>query len=492
MNDAANEITGMDAVTLRAMIAGRHLSCREVMQAYLSRIEAINPAVTALVALIGADTALAQADEADMLLKRNGPSGPLHGFPQAPKDLADARGIISTGGSPLFKDRWPTQDALVVERARRAGAIMIGKTNVPEFGLGSQSYNRVYGTTRNAWDPKLAAGGSSGGAAVALAHHLLPVADGSDMMGSLRNPAGWNNVVGFRPSFGLVPMWPSDDVFYQQLAYEGPMGRTVADAALLLSVQAGSDDRIPLSVSLPGVNFAAPLDRDFAHARIGFLGDLDGHLAMEDGVLDVCRAALGHFDALDCKVDDAAIPFDMARLWDAWCVLRHALVDARIGALYDDPSSRKQLKPEAIWEVECARQLDAARFLAASATRSAWYQAMRAVFEQYDYLILPTAQTFAFDASLHWPAEVGGKTMDTYHRWMEVTVPASLAGIPALAVPAGFDAKGRAMGIQIMGPRFADMAVLQLGHAYEQVTRFSSKRPVPPKKPGAEGPSAAV
>lgn len=297
------------------------------------------------------------------------------------------------------------------------------------------------------------------------------------MMGSIRNPPGWNNVVGLRPSIGVVPAWPSDDVFFQQLINDGPMARTVADVALLLSVQAGPDSRVPLSVALNPCEFAAALDGDVAPARIGFLGDLGGHLAMESGVLALCHEAMGHFATMGCVVEDASVPFDMAQLWDAWCVLRHGFVAARLGALYDDPAAREQMKPEALWEVENARQLSASQFLAAGRTRSAWYQILLQLFERYDYLVLPTAQLFAFPASLLWPHEIGGRRMDTYHRWMEVTVPASMAGIPTLAVPAGFDPYGRAMGIQLMSPRLTDLKLLRLGHAYEQLARFSDRKP---------------
>ena len=385
-------ITDMTAVELSAAIRARQVSCREVMDATLTRIDAANPALNAIVSLQDPDNLRAQADERDAELARGESRGVLHGFPQAPKDLAATVGIPSTQGSPILKDYLPKADAIVVERARNAGAILIGKTNTPEFGLGSHTYNTVFGTTVNAWNPAWSAGGSSGGAAVALAARMLPVADGSDMMGSLRNPAGWNNVVGFRPSFGRVPYGPTSEVFVQQLGIEGPMGRTVADTALLLSVQAGFDPRVPLSIDQDPAVFAALPRRDFAGARVGWLGDLDGYLPTEPGVLELCRAGLAHFQAIGCTVEDVVPDFDMARLWGAWLVLRGFLVSGIAGPLYADPATRA-MKPEAM-EVESGLRLTGPDVYKASVTRSAWYQEMRRLFATYDFLVLPTAQIF--------------------------------------------------------------------------------------------------
>ena len=470
-------ITDMTAVELGAAIRARRVSCREVMDACLGRVAAVNPAVNAIVSLQDPDALREQAEARDAEIARGAWRGPLHGMPQAPKDLAATAGIPTTQGSPLLAGFVPEVDAIVVERARKAGAILIGKTNTPEFGLGSHTYNPVFGVTRNAWDHRMSAGGSSGGAAVALATRMLPVADGSDMMGSLRNPAGWANVVGFRPSFGRVPYGPSGEVFIQQLATEGPMGRTVADAALLLSVQAGFDPRVPLSIDRDPSVFAGALDRDFRGARIGWLGDQDGYLPTEPGVLEVCRSALGHFEAIGCTVEGVTPDFDMARLWEAWLVLRGTLVAGAAGPLYADPVTRAQLKPEAVWEIENGLRVGGPEVFKASATRSAWYQEMRRLFETYDFLVLPTAQVFPFAADLHWPERVGGRRMDTYHRWMEVVIPGTLGGGPVLAVPAGFDSRDRPMGLQILGPARADLATLQIGHAYEQASGFSRRQP---------------
>jgi len=472
---AEGEVTGLSALDLSRAIHAREISCVEVMTAYLDHIEAVNPKVNAIVSLRPRDELLAEAASADAALAAGRDSGWLHGIPQAPKDLTAAVGIPMTMGSPVLAENMPKADSILVERTRAAGAILIGKTNTPEFGLGSHTYNPVFGTTLNAYDQGVSAGGSSGGAAVALATHMLPVADGSDMMGSLRNPAGWNNVFGFRPSLGRVPFGPTSEAFFQQLGYEGPMGRTVTDVAMLLSIQAGYDPRTPLSLDGDGAVFAGPLTRDFKGARIGWLGDLDGYLPMEAGVLETCESALVNFEAIGCTVEPVRPDFAMADLWTAWVTLRSFLVSGGMAPLYDNPKTRALLKPEAIWEIETGRKLSAADVFRASAIRSAWYQTVLQLHETYDFLVLPTAQIFPFDARQPWPKTVAGREMDTYHRWMEVVIPGSLAGTPVLAVPAGFSPAGLPIGLQIMAPPRADLAALQIGHAYEQVQPYTAR-----------------
>ena len=475
LHAAEGGVTGLSAVDLSAAIHARRVSCVEVMTAYLDHIDAVNPKVNAIVSLRPRDALLAEAAAADADLAAGRDRGWLHGIPQAPKDLTATVGIPTTMGSPILAKNMPKADSILVERTRAAGAILIGKTNSPEFGLGSHTYNPVFGTTLNAYDQRLSAGGSSGGAAVALATHMLPVADGSDMMGSLRNPAGWNNVFGFRPSLGRVPFGPTPELFFQQLGYEGPMGRTVADVAMLLSIQAGYDARTPLSLDGDGRAFAGPLARDFKGARIGWLGDLGGYLPMEAGVIETCEAALAHFATLGCAVEPVVPDFDMASLWTAWVTLRSFVVSGGMAPLYDNPETKKLLKPEAIWEIETGRRLSGADVFRASAIRSAWYTALLKLHESYDFLVLPSAQIFPFDAREHWPKTVGGREMDTYHRWMEVVIPGSLAGVPVLAVPAGFGPSGLPIGLQVMAPPRADLAALQIGHAYEAVQPYTAR-----------------
>lgn len=475
-----SEIVQANAVELTQGIQSRHWSCREVMQAYLLHIDRFNPSVNAIVSMVEPDFLLAQADERDAQLSRGQCFGWMHGFPHAVKDLTVTAGIVTTFGSPAFADFVPSQDALMVQRLRSSGAIIIGKTNTPEFGLGSQTYNPVFGASTNAYDPTLTSGGSSGGAASALALRMLPVADGSDMMGSLRNPAAFNNVFGLRPSIGRVPSAPAVDVFTSQLGTPGPMARTVTDMAMLLSVQAGFDEEVPISIMQDPAVFTASLQRDLKGSRVGWLGDLGGHLEMAPGIMDLCGDALEVLAGLGCRVDAVTPAFSMPRLWEAWLVLRQWQIAAGPpGVLHQTEKGRSMLKPEAVWEIEQGLRLTAMEVQKAMATRSAWYQAVRGLFKSCDFLVLPSAQVFAFDAQTHWPSGINDKPMDTYHRWMEVVVPATMSGCPVAGVPVGFNATGLAMGMQIIGRAQADLAVLQLAFAYEQATGWVD-RFVPP------------
>jgi amidase len=381
-----------------------------------------------------------------------------------------------TQGSPILKNFMPPADSVMVERLRKAGVIFVGKTNTPEFGLGSNTYNPVYGITRNAHDQSRSAGGSSGGAAVALALRMLPLADGSDFGGSLRNPAGWNNVLGFRTSYGLVPA-DGRDAWLPSMGVLGPMARNVPDLALLLAVQAGYDARVPLSMDADAGAFRAPLERDFKGTRIAWVGDFGGHIPYAPGVLELCRAALKSFEAIGCVVEDAKPDYPIDAVWRAWLTLRASQSGSALLAFYNDPAKRALMKPEAVFEVESGRKLTAYDIAAASAVRTEWYHAVRRFHETYDFFVVPTAQLFPFDASLDWPKEIAGHKMETYHEWMKGVLPVTMAGGPALAVPAGFNSEGLPIGIQIVGPNHAERACLQLAHAYEQETNWARRRP---------------
>jgi len=469
------DTTAFSASALSTAIRSRQVSCREAMQATLARIAEVNPLHNAIVSLRDEDVLLREADARDAELRRGvtttGPVGWMHGMPQAIKDIALTEGLRSTQGSPLLRDFVPAEDGLMVQRMKAAGCIVIGKTNTPEFGLGSHTFNEVFGVTRNAFDARKSAGGSSGGAAVALALHMLPVADGSDFMGSLRNPAGWNNVFGMRPSQGRVPLWPVADVWVSQLGTEGPMGRTVEDVARLLDVQAGPDARLPLSLA-QHAPFADGLQGlDCQRVRIGWLADLGGHLAMEPGVLDTCEQALNRLEGLGCTVEPATLGTAPEPIWDAWRVWRRWLVAARIAPFLVKPGNRALIKPEALWEHEQAQGLTGAQVLAASAQRSAFHRHLLTRFEHFDFLALPSAQVWPFDAALRWPTHIAGREMDTYHRWMEVVIYATFAGLPCISVPAGFSAQGLPMGLQLIGRPQADAEVLRLAHAYERAAQ---------------------
>lgn len=462
----AGDICRLSAVDLADAIRRRRLSVREVVAAFLDRIEAVNPLVNAIVSLRDRADILREADAADVHMTQGGPVGSLFGLPIAIKDLAMTRGLRTSFGSPIFADFVPQEDDFFVDRIRKAGAIIIGKTNVPEFGLGSNTYNSVFGATLNAFDPALTAGGSSGGAAVALALNMVPVVDGSDFGGSLRNPAAYNNVYGFRPSQGLVPGGPDLDVFHAQMGVDGPMGRSVRDMALLLDEQAGYDPRAPLSHHKQG-SFLEGLQTAAAGGRIAWFGDLGGHLPMEAGILQLCEAALARFAAASFATEPLVPDFDYEALWRAFVTLRQATSGCALKAHYDDPAKRSLLKPEAVWEVEQAQQLTAPQVYAASVRRSSWHKMLLSLFERFDLIALPTAQVFPFDVTTHWPSEVAGRAMDSYHRWMQVSAFATLGGCPAVNVPVGFDDQGRPMGMQLIGRPRGDLAVLRAAAAYE-------------------------
>ncbi len=464
--------TTLSATELARLIARRETTCMAVMTAFLDRIDAINPSVNAIVSRVGRPALLAQAAEYD----RRAPMGPLHGLPMAVKDLEAVAGLPTTQGSPLFRDDVAPADSIMVARLRAAGAIFIGKTNVPEFGLGSHTYNPVFGTTLNAYDQGRSAGGSSGGAAVALATRMLPLADGSDHAGSLRNPAAFNNVFGFRPSFGRIPT-EAPDVFAASLGVLGPMARSVEDIALLLSVQAGYDARAPLSIRQTGASVTAPLDVPIAGRRIGWLGDLGGYLAVEPGILPLCEAGLGVLEGLGAMVEPVAIGFPMAELWEAWTMLRSWGVAANLGEAYADPARRDLLKPEAQWEIARGLAVSGAAIAAAQAVRTRWYLHMLGLFARFDHLVLPTAQVFPFAADLHWPKAIAGRAMDSYHRWMEVVILATMAQLPALNLPVGFSEAGLPMGMQILGRPHDELSCLQIGQAYDLATRWPDRRP---------------
>ena len=463
----------MTACALSDALHQKRLSSRELMQATLDQIDRLNPTYNAVVSLQDRDSLLRQADARDAQLARGESMGWLHGIPMAIKDLANTAGIPTSMGSPLMKNFVPQEDAVMVARLKAAGAIVIGKTNTPEFGLGSHSFNEVFGATGNAYDATRSAGGSSGGAAVALALRMVPVADGSDFMGSLRNPAGWNNIFGMRPSQGRVPYYPSQDVWVSQLGTDGPMARTVSDLARLLSVQAGYCAQTPLSISESGERFAHSLRHDVRGCRIGWLGNLKGYLPMEPGVLEACENGLRRFESLGCAVTPTALGIAPESVWQTWLAWRRVLVASRLAPFFLQTKNRELIKPEAQWEYDQAQGMTAPEFLSASVQRSAFYQHMLSLFEEHDVLALPVAQVWPFPKAWRWPQEIataqGTVTMDTYHRWMEVVIYATLAGLPCISVPVGFNAQGFPMGMQLIGKPQGDFELLQIAQAYEDV-----------------------
>lgn len=456
----------LDAVELSWLIRRREVSCVEVMESYLAHIDRFNPFVNAIVSRPDDAVLLAQARERDRELDRGDYAGWMHGFPIAVKDLADAEGFVTTRGSPILAANVATSDELFVGRMRAAGAIVIGKTNVPEFGLGSHTFNPVFGTTGNPYAVERTAGGSSGGAAAALALRMLPVADGSDFMGSLRNPAAFCNVLGLRPSFGRVPV----EGFVSRPSVSGPMARTVRDTAMLLSTMAGPHERAPLGIEQDPAGFTRTLERGFDGVRIGWLGDFDGYLATDPGVLDLCRSSLEVFDGLGCTVEPVGTVLPVEQAWETFLLWRHWMVGEQLHPWYADPHSRAALKPEAAFEVEGYLSLQVRDIARATEGRDEWYASVTRLFGSYDYLLAPSAQVFPFDAGTRWPSRVGGRTMDTYHRWMETVAPWTLSGHPVINLPVGFNEAGLPMGVQLIGRNHDEWSLLQLAHSYEQAT----------------------
>ena len=469
------DLTSLSAIALSNMIHQRQVSCKEVMLSYLEQIHKFNPRVNAIVSLLPDEQLIDLAKEKDDQFHQIEDLGFLYGFPLAPKDLAGVRGIPSTMGSPIFRNNTHAQDAVVVERMRAAGGILIGKTNVPEFGLGSHTYNTLFGTTLNSYDLSKSAGGSSGGAAVALALNMLPIADGSDFGGSLRNPSTWNNVYGLRPSLGRVPSGNGLEVYYDQLPTDGPMAKNVSDLAMMLSIHAGFDSRYPLSLKESPQIFQQALESSMQGKKIAWLADFNAYLPMEAGLLKACEDSLHYFNDMGCSVELVTPQFDMQKLWKAWLDLRAFVTGGKLLPLYQNPEQRKLLKPEAIWEIEQSLTLKASDVFAASMTRTAWIRELQRLFNTYDALVLPSAQVFAFDANLTWPKEIAGRTMDTYHRWMEVVIGPTLAGVPVLSLPAGFH-QGVPFGLQLIGKPQGELEILKMGFAWEQVTPFAQTK----------------
>ena len=467
---SAPPVCFLSAVEMARLIRAKKLSAREALAAHLKQIERVNPKVNAIVTLV-AEMAAAEAAQADEKQARGEKLGRLHGLPVAHKDLVETRGIRTTFGSPLYKDFVPTEDALIVERLRRAGAITIGKTNTPEFGAGSQTFNTVFGATHNPYDLTKTCGGSSGGAAVALACGMVPVADGSDTGGSLRNPAAFCNVVGFRPSPGRVPN-PKAAFAWSTLSTSGCLGRSVADLALGLSAVAGPDPGAPLSVQEPGDMFARPLDRGFKGVRVAWFKDLGG-APFDARVRAVVDGHRKTFEALGCVVEPAEPDFAGAEL--AFRVLRAWNSAHTYGErLREHPGAFKEtLKGE----IEEGLRLSGDEVARAEAAHGELWRHFQAFLEKYEYFVLPTTQLPPFDINTPYPTEIAGVHFDSYIDWMKSCWYISATGNPAASVPGGFTAEGLPVGVQIVGRWQQDFAVLQLAHAFEQVTGFGKQQP---------------
>ena len=461
----------LSATTLASQIRNKQLSAVEVMQAHLKQIERVNPKVNALVTLDG-EGALAKAKAADAKQAKGEALGPLHGLPIAHKDLFATKGMRTTMGSPIFKDHVPDHSMLVVDRSWDAGAICVGKTNTPEFGAGSQTFNAVFGATKNPYDLTKTCGGSSGGAGVVLATGMLPLADGSDLGASLRNPGNFCNVVGLRTSPGRVPAYPNKHL-WDTLGVEGPMARTVEDTALLLSVQSGPDDRVPISLMEPGASFTAPLGREFKGVRVGFSPTLGGQVPVDKRVESIIAAQDKVFSNLGCVLDDTMPDFSGAH--EVFLTLRAHLFELKNGAYLDN--HRDKLKETVIWNIEAGRKLSCADVARADTERSRIFGRVAKYFETHEYLVTVVNQVPPFPIEQEYVDEINGEKLATYLDWMKSCYYITITGHPAISVPAGFTDEGLPVGIQIVGRRNADFAVLQLAYAFEQATKVGLRRP---------------
>jgi amidase len=466
-----NEICFMSARALAKLIRARKISAREVMSAFLQQIERVNPNINAIVAKLDDEKCLALADEADRRLARNDQVGPLHGLPFAFKDLDPAVGFPLTRGSRIFKDFMPAEDSVLVERLKHAGVLAIGKTNVSEFGMGSHTYNDVYGTTFNPYDLTKSAGGSSGGAGAALAAGLLPLASGSDLGGSLRNPANFNNVVALRPTVGLVPLAPVALPFLG-FGVKGPMARSVADAAFLLSAMAGADPRDPAVYPCDSSIFAKPLARDFKGLRVAWCPDLGG-LPLDRRVRSVLEAQRKTFADLGCIIEEVCP--DLTGVDEIFTTIRAWYYGHTLGSMLEN--YRADMKPEAVWQIELGDRLTAADIANAMARQGELMDRMRRFYEKCEFLLCAVNQVPPFDATIAWPREIEGVEMTSYIDWMKSAYWITPTFCPAISVPAGFTEDGLPVGIQIVGRYRDDRGVLQLAHAFEQATGFGRKRP---------------
>ncbi|HEY8605880.1 MAG TPA: amidase [Noviherbaspirillum sp.] len=467
MNDA---LFYLDAADMAAEIRAGRLSARELMQAHLDRIADVNPRLNAIVTL-HAEEAMAAAAAADEAQARGEALGPLHGLPVAHKDLMQTRGMRTTYGSKVHEHHVPVRSALVVERQQQAGAISIGKTNTPEFGAGSQTFNAVFGVTRNPWDLDKTCGGSSGGSAVALAAGMVPLADGTDMGGSLRCPANFCNVVGLRPSAGRVPQVPSVDA-WSTLSVSGPMARSVRDLALYLSVMAGPDPRDPIAIAEDGARFRQPLGRDLKGMRIAWSPGMGG-LPVDRQVSAAIDARRRTFEDLGCIVEEACPDFRDAH--DIFMTLRAHAFESGLGAVMDRHPG--VLKDTVVWNIEEGRKLSGPQLARANKLRTALFLRMHRFMEQYDAIVLPVNQVTPFPVDQQYVTEIGGVKMGSYIEWMQSCYLVTATGHPALSLPCAFTDDGLPVGLQLVGRHQGEFALLQIAHAFEQVNRTGRRRP---------------
>ena len=465
-----DDLCFLSATELAKLIRLKKISAQQIIRAHLDQIERLNPTLNAIVTLT-AESAMEEAVIADQKIAANESVGILHGLPVAHKDLFLTRGVRTTFGSLAYQDFVPDVDSLPVERLKKAGAISLGKTNTPEFGAGSQTFNAVFGSTPNPYDLSKTCGGSSGGGAVALASGMIALADGTDLGGSLRNPASFCNLVGIRPSVGRVPSWP-ESLGWQTMSVSGPMARSVQDLALAMAAMSGPDDRSPISLEAPGEIFLNPLARSFKGCKVAFSANLGG-LPVEPEVARVIESSRAVFQEMGCELvndePDIAEADEIFMLWRAW------RTELRITPLLK--KHREQMKDTVIWNAEQGLPITGPQLARAEAKRTELYHRMREFFQRYEFLVLPVSQVAPFSIEEEYPAQINGIKMNTYIDWQKTCYFISALGNPAISVPAGFTESGLPVGIQIVGRHRDDFGILQLAHAFEQKTLFAQRKP---------------
>ena len=466
----SSDVCFLPAHKMLHMVARREISAVELLDCHLNRVAEVNGKINAIVTL-DEDRARSTARDIDRRISEKFPIRILEALPVAHKDLTVTKGIRTTFGSPLFEQFIPDHNALIVDRLQQSGAVTIGKTNTPEFGAGSQTFNKVFGATRNPYDLGKTCGGSSGGAAAALAAGLIPIADGSDLGGSLRNPASFCNVVGLRPSTGRVPIWPNPSAWFP-LSVLGPMARTVSDISLMLSAIAGPDRRCPLSIMENPEIFQNELKRDFSGVRVAWSPTLGG-LPVDDEVLRVIEGAVRELEELGCIVEK--VDPDLKEADEVFHVLRAWHMEASLGDLLEEHPD--QFKDTLVWNIEQGKSFKGSDIGKAERHRTALFERFSRFMDTYEFIICPVTQVLPFDINLPYVKEINGNALSNYLEWMKSCFRISVTGHPALSVPAGFSSAGLPVGLQIIGRFRDDFGVLQFGHAFEQLNEFWKTRP---------------
>lgn len=468
----ANNINFKTAVEIASGIKNKSFSVLEVMKSHLNAIKQTNKKVNAIVSL-DEEGSLAKARAADHIIsEKDNNVGALFGLSVAVKDTHHAKGFKTTMGSEIYSNQVANMDHTIVDRMKRAGAIVIGKTNVPEFAAGSHTFNKIFGPTRNPYDLTKSAGGSSGGAAAALASGMIPLADGSDMGGSCRNPAAYNNVVGLRPSPGRIPSYPKRSL-YSPLVVQGPLARTVSDVALMMSVVTGFDRRSPLWSEYSPEVFKESLNIETKRLKIGYSYDLGGSFPVAINVRQQFEKQLEVFANLGCEVEEASPNFENAR--EIFQTLRALEYVINYREVYK--KQKEKMKTSVIWNIEKGLKLSGTDIAHVKNLKADLYESVHNFFKKYDFLILPVSQVQPFDIEIEYPTQINNIKMNNYIEWMESCSHITVTGSPAISVPAGFCEDGLPFGLQIVAPFNDDFKLLQIAYAFEQATKYGQKKP---------------